>query len=306
MLRLIPGLIALLISFSYVNSQTYIDTIDFSSPSPEVVIDQLNPKNCWQIGQPAKNFLDSAYSDSRAIMTDTAIPYPPNSFSSFTLHFQLMGYQPTVSFFHRIHSTSGKDGGFVELSLDRGQSWIMLQDTSLNYPLPSISYGLSIWDLYRPTDSLPNGRIGLSGSDSGWTKTTILFPCMAIKTFWPAQLRFTFVSDSVAERNDGWIIDQFVIDNSGGCSSIPEKNQGNHFQIYPNPNNTERAVLKAREYHQHYTVKILGQSGVVVDLQEFSAGREIELVTGHIPSGHYLVLVTTESGFLGATQLIRS
>ncbi len=237
-------------------------------------------------------------------MTDTSLPYPPNSHSSFTLGFDLFGYQPSVSFFHRMNSTSGKDGAFVELSLDQGNSWILLHDTIGFYPLPSSIYGLEVYNLYKDSDSLTNGLIGHSGNDTGWVQTVIQFPCFAIKTFWWTQLRFTFISDSIAERKDGWIIDQIVIDNSGGCSDIKEFHNTPSLVSYPNPVAGSTVVVEAGEYFPEFELHIINGHGALVRVQRSGAGKKVSVDVTDLRPGLHTILLRSKDQAIGFTRIL--
>ena len=233
----------LLSAFTFASSLiAQIDTVNFEIPPAHVHIDSAG-NNIWQIGKPGKNVFDSAYSAPRAIVTDTLLSYPINNTSSFTLDFELYGGQPFIEFKHRFDSDTLSDGGFIEISSDSGQTWLLLTDTtSLDHSNGAfLPYGLETFGFYGVQDSIANGRIGFSGSSSDWVTSTILFPCYAIKKPFELMLRFTFISDSVSNPNDGWMIDNIVIQNQGGCSSIDE-NQLSQIEVYPNPFSTRSRI----------------------------------------------------------------
>lgn len=284
------------------DAQVGLEIIDFSAATSRINIDTSQP-NSWQIGIPSKATFDSAYAGSRAILTDTLNPYPVNDSSVFTLDFEIYGGQPMVSFDHRMQSAAGRDGGYVELSLDQGSSWLLLNDTTYRMFLPNTIYGLEVWNLYTTNDSLYKGPIGFSGSDSGWIHTQIYFPCMAIKTSWPMKLRFTFVSDSLADNLDGWMLDYFVIDNTGICSGIEEFSSLPKLKAFPVP--TSGIVrIKAPEFYPRYESQILNNVGQLVMTLEHPGGTNLDINAETLESGIYHVLLTSEGKPVGAAQIL--
>lgn len=297
---LIPGL---LISISGLHGQV-IDTLDFETPDTAIVINPNQTNNSWQIGQPTKAYFDSAYSGQRAILTDTLNPYPANDTSSFTLFFDIYGGRPTVSFYHRMHSDLGNDGGYVELSLDQGQSWIMLNDTTYRMILNQLMYGLEVWNFYTSTDSISKGAIGFSGTDSGWVNTQVIFPCMAIKTAWALQLRFTFISDSIPDNLDGWMIDQIIIDNSGDCSDLREYSTLPQLTAYPNPVSGNSVVIETGDHYPEYNVAVINSQGNDVRKLKSEGGAALRVNTEGLSPGLYLMLVESRGKAIGIAKAL--
>ncbi len=270
-----------------------IDTVNFETPAPHINID-TNSGNIWQIGKPNKTVFDSAYSGSNAILTDTLLPYPINNTSSFTLCFELYGGQPSIKFKHRFDSDTLNDGGFVEISSDSGQTWLLLSDTtSLDWSNGGFyfAYGLETFNFYGVSDSLAGGKIGFSGRSNDWVSSTILFPCYAIKKPFELMLRFTFVSDSTNNPRDGWMIDDIIIQNQGGCSSIDE-NQLSQVEVYPNPLNTRgRIDLGENNYLQNGSYTLYTLSGEKAQNVKNLYGNSFEIERNQLPAGLYTLVV---------------
>ena len=65
--------------------QVFNGTNNFETGTMPAIIDTLQPGNVWQMGVPHKNFLDTAWSGTKVIITDTLLPYPVYNTSSFTI-----------------------------------------------------------------------------------------------------------------------------------------------------------------------------------------------------------------------------
>ena len=75
-------------------------TIDFENGADSILIFSNDSASSthWQIGQPSKVNFDSAYSPTRAIVTDTSNVYLPNTLTYFEVPFVPNAYDST-SFF---------------------------------------------------------------------------------------------------------------------------------------------------------------------------------------------------------------
>jgi hypothetical protein len=88
--------------------------------------------NIWQIGLPVKTFFGTSHSAPFAVMTDSINPYPVNNLSRFTVSIDSSqwGMFPDayISFWHKYETDAGKDGGYVEISIDSGMTWANVVD----------------------------------------------------------------------------------------------------------------------------------------------------------------------------------
>ncbi len=277
-----------------------VDTIDFESFSTHIEID-TSSQNIWQIGTPSKWVFDTAYAGTKAILTDTLNPYPTNNRSSFTLGFDIYGGRPRISFQYRINSSFGRDGGYVELSQDGGQSWRLLTDTSGNpnfyqYYGP---YGLYTTGFYSASDTLFDGTPGFSGSvDSAWRQAEVIFPCYAIKKPHQHLLRFTFISDSVTGTNvfDGWMIDNIVVDNSGFCSSLAEDEVLPRISATPNPISDAAWLDLGNLNLVGGHLEIYDQQGRLIHRENGLEGNRVYLQRHSIPAGFYQAIIKDAPG----------
>ena len=75
-------------------------------------------------------------------------------------------------------------------------------------------------------------------------------------------VRFTFISDGNETNKDGWIIDNFQVDNfSSGIKDIANDNL---ISIYPNPAKDAIYIRSNYSYKADATVTIFDLSGRVV------------------------------------------
>lgn len=302
-MRYLYSLAAMLFS-SFAFAQ--IDTVNFETQSPWVQTDTTTG-NIWQVGKPNKLIFDSAYSAPNAIVTDTLLSYPVNNTSRFTLGFQLYGGQPYIEFKHRFDTDSLKDGGFVEISNDSGNTWTLLSDTTfLGGTSPYFfhwTYGLETYNFYGVDDSLKNAAMGFSGKSNQWITSTIRFPCYAIKKPYELMLRFTFVSDSVNNPRDGWIIDDIFIYNQGVCSDLAE-NQLKIIDAYPNPfSHKTRIDLGPENYLHNGSYSLYDVGGNEILSKSSLVGHSFDIEKGNLPKGIYSLLVLENGAPISITRL---
>jgi hypothetical protein len=307
LLKIIVVCAGMLWTFSS-QAQSNIDTVSFETYSYRIVLDSVQTNNLWQIGTPAKAVFTQAFAGTRALVTDTVQPYPIGNTSSFYLAFELYGL-PYIEFTHRFDTDTLGDGGYVELSVDSGATWILLSDTTnINYASPSIPWGLGAYGVYTtnfygPQDTLIPAPLGFSGNSNGWITSTIHFPCFAIKRPFDLMLRFTFVSDSLAGGRDGWMIDNIVVYNEGGCGSVDE-NTLSVAHIFPNPSSgTSTLQLAEHLYAQAGTLSIYSLTGREVVRQVF-AGNRTNLHTEGLAPGVYNILVKDKGKPIAQARLL--
>jgi len=268
-----------------------VTTISFENNNTRFITIVPIAQNIWQIGTPSKNFFNQAYSIPRAIITDSIASYPINNLSSFDLstgEFNITGYLYNIfiDFRHKFDTDTLRDGGSVSISWDKGQSWMNIITDSLSQQLYDESpahYSYSPYanlKIYTQNDTLFNGDYGFSGKSNGWVHTCLAWFDIAYKQPYnpPADtmmLRFTFVSDSIDQGKEGWMIDQiklYSLDLGSGYKDL--SSQTRRFVISPNPVQAIASVLLDHSYsHIGYIVtdmvgkKILeGTQGTITEL----------------------------------------
>jgi len=187
-----------------------------------------NPNNIWQMGAPQKGVINNAYSNPNVIITDTINSYPPNDTSIFIFkHIDEGGYSTPHSAelagYYYVNSDSLNDFGTIEISLNHGTSWI-------NLVTDTIYSSYYQWITPKPT---------LTGNSNGWKNFFVSLAGLGnvfnVNQGDTILLKFTFISDSIADTLDGLAFDNFEF--CDGVEGIEEISKEDLISIYPNPTN---------------------------------------------------------------------
>jgi len=246
--------------------QMYYTFDDFSIMWPDTYyceIDTFNVNNIWQIGEPHKQFFDQAFSLPNAIVTDLNYSYPSNNHSTFQFSFKKpvpffnwinMGLQ----FLHKFDNDSLYDGGYVEISYDGGQTWTNI----INDQCPDI---IQAAPFYSINDTIIGGIHAFTGRSDGWQVASLDF-------FWNYEnsfvvdsciIRFNFVSDSIDNSKEGWIIDGISFQVHYCLDEITEHNNMNEISLYPDPVN-ETSIIEINNWNQEkYILNIYNTLGIL-------------------------------------------
>ncbi|PKP21877.1 MAG: hypothetical protein CVU05_05910 [Bacteroidetes bacterium HGW-Bacteroidetes-21] len=147
-------------------------------------IDTSQTESIWIIGQPSKIFFDSAYSVTHAILTDSLNYYPPNNNSYFDLIIKNCSPywwgEGIISFWHKYDTDTLRDGGYIEISYDGGNSWknIIDDNTYMDF-IPT--------NFYTHSDTLFDSTPAFSGHSDDWQYSQIYW-------FWDAMTKPVFDS----------------------------------------------------------------------------------------------------------------
>jgi len=262
-MKLLFTLIASFIGFGVFGQYAFHETFEypFDAYRANFTIDTVNcSNNIWQIGKPQKTVFHGAYSSPNVIITDTLNPYPINDTSIFYLRTVGM-YHGLLSliFYYRLDIDT-LSSAKIEVSGDVGLNWInpMTEDTTYMFywvgGKPRLDTSTSGWRLFNlnmdtwsyaypghHVDTFPHYR----------TSDTILY-------------RFTFISGNSSMHGDGWMMDNFLGENTvtvgvGDADKIsscvfPNPTKGT---IYLHPDFTtsdeDRIVVYNMEGQQVYT-----------------------------------------------------
>ena len=254
-----------------------ISDFEDNNPFPHypLLTDTINPwvindsslNNIWQIGLSYKAVFGTTFSVPNAIMTDTINPYPINNHSSF----QFLITKPTniadyvclsaiqLIFRHKINTDTLRDGGYIDISHDLGETWTNIIDDS-------IATGFSPdGTFYDNTDSLTRGKFGFSGNNTNeWISSGFIWDVndneQALKND-SIIIRFNFISDSINNNKAGWIIDNIDIQVLDLCvigvDDVEEKQQT---LVYPNPI-SDISILELPESDNEYLIRIYNVFG---------------------------------------------
>jgi len=286
---------------------SFFSFFNFETANPILKIDTTT-NNIWQIGHPGKAIFSSAFSAPNAIVTDTNYGYPLGNKSSFTITILnpnwWCGSPSILSFWHKYDTDTLKDGGYIEVSYDGGNVWYnVIKDTvdPCNWGwVPFL--GCTVYDV---TDTLFNGEYGVSGSSNSWQYGAVEWLYMVgVKCTYPdsVMLRFTFISDTLAEDKEGWMIDNITL-YSDFPGVLPEiETVGNEALIFPNP---VRDVLTLK-FVEAFTGNLIltDLSGRELLTENIIGSRLHTMSTQNMASGIYIYTIkdlssgTIESGKL--------
>lgn len=273
---------------------------DFDNDCTLVTLDTNLQGNIWRIGEPTKTYFTPAYSVPNAIVTDLHNSYPQGNDSWFDIKINLwdMGLpNPVVTFRHKFDTDSLHDGGFVEISYDKGSTWRnVVFDTSCFFM--SYDYGTPNREwFYSSSDTIAGGIPAFSGKSDGWLLSKIQwlwFIPVKETNDTPSDsvfLRFHFMSDSVETGKPGWIIDDIMIYNTL-VSDIPEWiENGKNISIFPNPA-TEAINLDLEDKENLYEVRIYDLAGHCIYNNKYSSEP---IPVRAFKSGIYKVTVLKDS-----------
>lgn len=254
--------------------------LNFDTPSAAYSIDTL-ASNVWQVGKPQKFFFDSAYTFPRAMVTDTINPYPVNNVSEFTVISPT--YMPNyggieMSLLHKYDTDDSTDGGTIQVSYDRGASWVNVINDP--YLLPTASYNL------YPSQSIVSSlsEAGFSGHSNGWQSLTVRWNYPAADTMW---IKFRFASDNTQTNKEGWMIDDLTLHYDLGIgineSSLPFDS------FYPNPA-TDQLVIKTGHSVNGKTYSIYDVTGKLIQTGMI-IGPSTKISTSSLQNGLYLMRI---------------
>lgn len=250
----------------------------YNSFTHHFIIDTIsNPNNIWQIGKPNKNVFDSAYTYPNAIMTDTFHSYPINDTSVLML--KVVSYNPGTldhwyvlagfSFMYQLNIDSGEIAK-IEIAVDSGRKWVNLIEEDTTY---DITWGMSKPDFSQSTKGWQSFYINFTK----WAMGSHLYPYKIGLNTSPKDttlIRFTFISDSNQTNKDGWIMDNFNMDNL--TSNIATVSNNNLISVYPNPAGNYIYIKPITNYFSKATLSIYN-----------SIGQRV-YHTSHIPTSGYL------------------
>ncbi len=259
-------------------------TIDFDNfPQYDyIIIDTIsNPDNIWQIGVPNKPMFANAYSATHAIVTDTLNPYPINDTSSFIFRHirptnpELGNESLQLKFWYKFNSDSLTDFGMVEASIDNGATWINLLTEDETYDFS--------WLAAKPI---------LTGNSNGWQQFALELSSLTYMVGYSDTLcyRFTFISDSVQTNKDGWMIDNFEINDS--WEKVDKFDSNENITLYPNPSNGN-IHIEGNDFNLkdvNAKVKIYNARGVLILSRELNSNH-LEL---DLPNGMYFVKLSND------------
>ncbi|WNJ17411.1 T9SS type A sorting domain-containing protein [Pontibacter sp. G13] len=228
---LVPCLALFLAGFEimspYLWTQFFEDDLDPYTSDLTVQVDSTD--SLWQIGPPQKTLFSSAASPPNAILTDTLLPYPPSDTASFIIGSDLEFFYDGIiayQWMQKLDMDSLGDWGKIEYSFDSGAVWYDAFQSPYTYSL----YGFNAENV----GILPDSSQGFTGVDTAWRNIWLCFDSDVLNFSDSLLLRFTFISDSVDEFRDGWMMDNFMLSNTI-FHTINQGPLNERLNVYPNP-----------------------------------------------------------------------
>ncbi len=241
----------------------YFDGADTSTSNALFVRLDTSANNIWQIGSPQKTLFDSAATAPNALVTDTLNFYPPNNISMAGFSVMPGPFFPgilAIQWKQKLDMDHNKDGGIIEFSLDSGTTW----SNAFNNPYVYNFYGYD----FKNVDTLANGHVAFSGSDTIWKDIWLCYDQSWLSQSDSLMVRFTFVSDSVDNNKEGWIIDNLTV-HPTFVHTISEVPQDDYLVATPNPTAGKIQILaqKLDQFHLFEKMELYNSEGRLV--QEF-------------------------------------
>jgi hypothetical protein len=309
-LHILAALLILIILLDKANAQNF-DSISFEMHTSKIIIDSAG-NIIWEIGTPDKIFFNSAYSGTKAILTDSISSYPPNDTSVF-IYVIRNPYTSTcytsMEFWHKYDMDTLNDIGIIDASYDGGNSWIVVNDT--NNVMPWSSEFWWDYDYHESNGNTTVHPLTITGKSDGWIQSRFnwqwWFPLKSDTIIYPPDslmIRFTFISDSVETYREGWMIDDIVTVSASmqNCSAIDENSADINISLIPNPFSLQTTIRT--EYHlKNSTLIVYNSFGQKAWQIDNISGQSVTVLRNGLPPGLYF-LQLSEKGKLLATKKI--
>jgi len=273
-------------------AQSYFQNFDGADTSKYnsliIHFDTANHPNIWQVGRPHKHYFDSAYSRPNVLVTDTSIPYPIKNTSIFS--FEVPIYLPSIyvlQWVQKLDMDSGKDGGIVEYSIDTGKTWY----NAFHSPYVMSFYGFNAANKMV----LPSGDTAFSGTDSTWKDIWLCFNTYTMPYSDSLYLRYRFVSDSINNNREGWMIDNMSA-HLTILHPVKEVKGESYLKVYPRLTNGP-IYIKAKSKAAGFSIQhaeLVNELGEVASQYDIGPG-DSEIDISSLPGGWYILKVTTST-----------
>ena len=285
---------------------TFYDTITFETYYKFLEID--TSENCiWQIAKPQKLFLNSAFSGEKAIITDSLNTYPVNNYSFFDLKigaFNLYEYpwDIGIAIRHKFDTDTLADGLYITESFDNGQTWNNI-----------FKAGSVYWDITPAFESyyigtLYNGELGYSGRSEGWEKKHFEWYHVPVKydredIADTMIIRFNFISDSIDNLKEGWMIDDIQIYSVYRGGSIEEYDRDKIIKVYPNPAK-ENMTIELDQIYQDIYIETIDLQGNILGSDQYYNVKHIQLPYYNQPKGYFFLKITLNGEIIITKRVI--
>lgn len=243
--------------------------------------------NIWQIGPPQKLNFDSAATLPNALVTDTLNTYPPNNRSQ--VQFSIKPFTNwgilAIQWKQKLDMDSAADAGFVEFSVDSGTTWQNPFNSATVYNF----YGF----LNSNKAFFDSTGLAFTGVDTVWRDIWLCYNMAWVSQFDSMIIRFTFVSDSVDNSKEGWLIDNLNA-HMTFIHTVSEVKEEKYLKVFPNPAN-EVVHVEARKLNDFHIIEYMTLTNA--DGKLVAQWRNIPTKyffdTGKYANGNYTLKVKT-------------
>lgn len=270
--------------------QQYFDGADTSATNSLQITFGNDTNNIWHVGPPQKTLFDSASTQPNAIVTDTIQTYPSNDTSQFYLTLPFDSFWPfgilALQWTQKLDLESDHDMATIDFKTNTDSAW----HSAFNNPYVYNFYGYQSQNL----DTLTNGTIGFSGSDSTWRDIWLCYDMSYYVNMGDTfTIRYTILSDSNETNQDGWIMDNFMA-HLTYIHTIQEAEQKEYVNIFPSPSSGEVniQVKKINEFHLIESMILTNVEGKVVKTFG-SSPTKFKIDISDQPDGVYFLKVNT-------------
>lgn len=279
-----------------------LDSCDFEACSWAIPGDE-GVDSLWEFGTPQKVLFDSTFSGSLCWVTDTLNDYGDGRDDYFTVLLPVESPSNLVfSFWHRFETDTLKDGGIVEVSFDKGNTYQNYYET-----FDLIISGHTSANVYKEGDTLHDGRSGFSGNSNGWIYSRIQWVWdLPVKNMPDSiYVRFRFISDSTGNAGDGWIIDNMDIQFVDFPGAIVDPGERITLSVAPNPVLTQTSVTFEATPGYIYELSVVDLMGrKILDQNNLAIGESTIDLTG-FPAGQYWVMLKENGRLVGRTTILK-
>lgn len=264
----------------------YFDGAD-TIPSETLLIEfDTSATNIWQVGPPQKIIFDAASTVPNVLVTDTINTYPDSITSSFQffIPYDVVGWSLAfaIQWNQKIDFELNQDGGLVEFSADSGLTW----NNAFTHPDVYNFYGFEIIG-----GTLPSGEPCFTGTDTNWRNIWLCFLSDIVSEDNDFIVRFTFVSDTNNTNQEGWMIDNFLVQPTF-FHPVAEQSRPDNFKVYPTL--VERSLtLEKINMSSDFMVKSIS----IIDLggnliRSVSNLSDVDMIdVSDLPAGKYLLKI---------------
>ncbi len=275
------------------NYTQYFDGADtnynhlLTTPSIKIEFNPGSNPNIWQIGKPQKNIFNSYSTVPNVIVTDTINLYAKNDTSSFqflTICWSQCDIR-TLRWKQKLDYVNNEDGGKVEFSVDGGLNW----QNAFNNPNVYNFYGFNLAN----KDTLLNGDVVFSGTDTSWADIWLCFRNPFISGFDSLMFKFTSITGHSTLSKEGWMIDN-LMSNCTVLHTLQDVNKDKYLYIYPNPSNNILHIDLKKNFKDIIIeeIELINSFGEIIDKWQ-KIKSKLDIYTNNYPNGNYFLKIKT-------------